>query len=89
MSADKQIHCVVVTPEKTELDVTCDFLTVPLFDGELGVLPGRAPMVGRLGNGLLKIRNGSSDTLWRVEGGFVQVTRTEVNVLTNRVSKAE
>jgi F-type H+-transporting ATPase subunit epsilon len=89
MSASNQIHCVVVTPEKTELDVTCDFLTVPLFDGELGVLPGRAPMVGRLGNGILKVRNGSTDAKWLVEGGFVQITRTEVNVLTNRISKPE
>ncbi len=48
--AEQQVRCVVVTPEKTELDVKCDSLIVPLFDGELGILAGRAPMVDDLGS---------------------------------------
>jgi F-type H+-transporting ATPase subunit epsilon len=84
-----QVRCVVVTPEKTELDVNCDSLTIPLFDGELGILPGRAPMVGRLGFGILKLRSGSSITEWFVDGGFVQVTREGTFVLTDRLLKTE
>lgn len=84
-SSNRKIQCVVVTPEKTELDVSCDGLTVPLFDGELGILPGRAPMVGRLGFGILKVDNAGSKTEWFVDGGFVQVTREAVYVLTDNV----
>lgn len=87
--AETQVRCVVVTPEKTELDTTCDALTLPLYDGEAGILPGRAPMVGRLGFGLLKLRNGSTSTEWFVDGGFVQVTRDAVYVLTDRLLKRE
>ncbi|MCU0715157.1 FoF1 ATP synthase subunit delta/epsilon [Pirellulaceae bacterium SH501] len=87
--AETQVRCVVVTPEKTELDTTCDALTLPLYDGEAGILPGRAPMVGRLGFGLLKLRNGSSTTDWFVDGGFVQVTRDGVYVLTDRLLKRD
>jgi F-type H+-transporting ATPase subunit epsilon len=87
--ADQQVRCVVVTPEKTELDVSCDSLTIPLFDGELGILPGRAPMVGRLGFGILKIRSGSATTEWFVDGGFVQVTREGTYVLTDRLLKTD
>ncbi|XZE43584.1 FoF1 ATP synthase subunit delta/epsilon [Pirellulaceae bacterium SH467] len=87
--AETQVRCVVVTPEKTELDTTCDALTLPLYDGEAGILPGRAPMVGRLGFGLLKLRNGSTSTEWFVDGGFVQVTREAVYVLTDRLLKRE
>jgi F-type H+-transporting ATPase subunit epsilon len=89
MSASDKVHCVVVTPEKTELDTTCDSLILPLFDGEMGIQPGRAPMVGRLGFGIMKVRNGSSVEEWFVDGGFVQVTREGVNVLTDRLLKPE
>jgi len=85
--ADQQVRCVVVTPEKTELDVKCDSLVVPLFDGELGILAGRAPMVGRLGFGILKLRNGSSIDEWFVDGGFIQVTREGTFVLTDKLVK--
>ena len=87
--ADKQVRCIVVTPEKTALEASCDSLTLPLYDGEFGILPGRAPMVGRLGFGLLKMRNGTSTTDWFVDGGFVQVTRDGVFVLTDRLLKPD
>ena len=52
----KQLQVVVVTPEKTLLDETVDFVALPLYDGELGVLPGRAPLIGRLGYGELRTK---------------------------------
>jgi F-type H+-transporting ATPase subunit epsilon len=79
------LHCIVVTPEKTELDTQATSITVPLFDGELGILPGRAPMVGRLGFGLMTIKLPSGSTKYFVDGGFVQVTRESVCVLTDRL----
>ncbi len=85
MSSESGVHCVVVTPEKTELDSRCDSLILPMYDGELGVLPGRAPMVGRLGFGLLKLKTSGKEETWYVDGGFVQVTRESVYVLTDRL----
>ena len=89
MSTDTLVHCIVVTPERTELDAQCDSLKLPMYDGELGVLPGRAPMVGRLGFGLMTLNSGSDQQRWFVDGGFVQVTRDGVYVLTNRLIKPE
>ena len=37
----RTVQCVVVTPERTVLDTTVDFVALPMIDGELGVLPGR------------------------------------------------
>ena len=85
MSSDLGVRCVVVTPEKTELDASCNFVKLPMYDGEIGILPGRAPMVGRLGFGLMKLSNTGSEDVWYVDGGFVQVTREAVYVLTNRL----
>jgi len=89
MSSDNKVQCIVVTPEKTELETSCDMLIVPLFDGEIGIQAGRAPMVGRLGFGLMKIKTGTTVVEWFVDGGFVQVTREGVYVLTDRLLKPE
>ena len=89
MSSDTSVHCIVVTPERTELDAQCESVKLPMYDGELGILPGRAPMVGRIGFGLLKLQSATGEQSWFVEGGFVQVTRDGVYVLTNRLLKPE
>lgn len=87
--ADKMLKCVVVTPERTVLDEPADFVAVPMFDGELGVAPGRAPLIGRLGFGELRTRQGNREQRYYVDGGFVQVRSNSVTVLTARASKAE
>ncbi len=80
-----ELHCIVVTPEKTELDIQATSVVVPLFDGEIGILPGRAPMIGRLGYGLMTVKSGSTTAQHYIDGGFVQVTREAVYVLTDRM----
>src|SRR5215510_4389517 len=83
------LQCVVVTPEATALDTQADFVALPLFDGEAGVAPGRAPLIGRLGYGELRVRTGGATKRLYVDGGFVQVADNVVSVLTNRAVPAE
>jgi F-type H+-transporting ATPase subunit epsilon len=52
------LHVSVVTPEATLLETPAQFVALPLFDGELGVLPGRSPFIGRLGYGELRVVEG-------------------------------
>jgi F-type H+-transporting ATPase subunit epsilon len=88
-AAERTLQCIVVTPEKAVLDRTVDFIALPLYDGELGVLPGRAPLVGRLGHGDLRIRQGADTEHYFVDGGFAQVRANVVTILTPRAIKAE
>lgn len=83
-----RLQCVVVTPERTLFDDLVDFVALPLFDGELGVLPGRSPLIGRLGFGELRTRSGGTTRSYFVDGGFVQVRDDVVTVLTNRAVPA-
>lgn len=76
------VRCVIVTPERAVLDETAEMVIVPMFDGELGVLQGRAPIVGRLGAGELRLKTGDVSKRWFVEAGFVQVRANVVTVLT-------
>ena len=81
------LRCVVVTPERALLDETADFVALPMFDGELGVMPGRAPLIGRLGCGELRIRRGGVIERYYVDGGFAQIRSNEVTVLTSKALK--
>jgi F-type H+-transporting ATPase subunit epsilon len=83
------LHCVVVTPEQTVVETTADFVALPMIDGEYGVGPGHSPLIGRLGYGELRIRNGKEVRRYYADGGFVQVNRNVVSVLTNRAVPAE
>ena len=84
----KTLRVVVVTPEKAVLDDPAEMVILPLFDGELGVLPGHAPFVGQLGPGELRIKSGGTARRFFIDGGFAQVTGSVVNVLTARAVPA-
>jgi F-type H+-transporting ATPase subunit epsilon len=83
-----RLQCVVVTPERTLFDSVVDFVALPLYDGELGVLPGRAPLIGRLGYGELRTREGGTTHRYFVDGGFAQIRDDVVTVLTNHAIPA-
>jgi F-type H+-transporting ATPase subunit epsilon len=85
----RTLQCVVVTPERAVLDEPADFVALPMYDGELGVLPGRAPLIGRLGYGELRTRQGNHTHRFYVDGGFAQVRANVVTVLTPRAVRAE
>ncbi|RMF90319.1 MAG: ATP synthase F1 subunit epsilon [Planctomycetota bacterium] len=84
-----ELQCIVVTPEKTLLDEQVDFVALPLYDGELGVLPGHAPMIGRLGAGELRMRIGNDVVRYYVEGGFVEVLDNVVSLVTTHAVSAD
>src|SRR5205085_9696624 len=82
------VRCVVVTPETTVLDQTADFVAFPAYDGEVGILPHRAPLVARLGIGELRMRTGAQAKRYFVDGGFAQVRDDVVVILTPRAKPA-
>lgn len=85
----KSLQCVVVTPERAVLDEPVDFVALPMYDGELGVLPDRAPLIGRLGFGELRIRRNSETSRFFINGGFAQIRSNIVTVLTSQAIPAE
>jgi F-type H+-transporting ATPase subunit epsilon len=87
MTLPTKLRLVVVTPETTLLDQPVDSLRVPMFDGSAGFLPGRAPLVGKLGFGELRMTDASGSKSYFVEEGFVQVKGETVSVLTARATE--
>jgi F-type H+-transporting ATPase subunit epsilon len=88
MIAATELRLVLVTPETTLRDEPVRSLRFPLFDGQIGVLPGRAPLVGRLGAGELKFITDSGTERFFIDGGFVQIKGSVVTLLTDRALPA-
>ena len=77
-----KLQIVIVTPETTTLDQEADFVVLPMFDGESGISANHAPMIGRLGPGELRVKDGNNTQSFYVDGGFVQIEDNVVSVLT-------
>lgn len=83
-----RMKIVVVTPEATVLEAEAEFVALPLFDGEIGISPRHSPLIGRLGYGEMRVRDGKGTVRYYVDGGFAQVADDMVYVLTNRATPA-
>jgi len=82
-TTSSELHVMVVTPAKSVFDAKAKSVTVPAFDGEIGVLPNHAPMLALLGAGELRVTDTDSKvTRLAIRGGFVQVSKNKVTVLT-------
>ena len=78
-----QVH--LVTPEREVWSGEADFVTARGVDGDLGVLPGHAPLLAALAVGPVFIDAGGSRTAVAVDGGFLHVAHdddvTRVDIL--------
>jgi ATP synthase F1 epsilon subunit len=83
---DHRLRCVIVTPERAVLDEKADFVVLPMIDGELGILPLHAPLIGRLGNGELRITRNEAVQKWQISGGFAQIRSNVVTVVTSKAT---
>ena len=86
------LDVVVVSPARPIFEGTAAYVTVPAVDGQLGILPGHAPIVAALGSGFLRIgaEGGGNATRFAVRGGFLKAGGTKVTVLVDSaVTKAD
>lgn len=90
-----EMRCKLVTPSALLLDEPVTYASVPLWDGLMGFLPGRAPILGRLGLGELKIsfpdstRGTGSTRRYYVEEGFVRMADNQLTILAEAAIPAE
>ena len=77
------IHLDIVTPEKLELTAEVDMVVLPGSEGELGVLPGHAPLITSLLPGVLRVfeDNMAKQVHLAVSQGFVEIKDNRVIVL--------
>ena len=79
----------VVTPERRVLEESVNSVTVPGRGGELGILPGHAPLISELQTGVLTYTEEGSTFQLHVSGGFVEVNDDRVAVLAEIAERPE
>ena len=76
----------IVSPDKLLLSRPVDMVMLPASEGEMGVLPGHAPMIVMLRGGTISLyENGSVTDRLYVAGGFAEVTTERCTVLATEV----
>jgi F-type H+-transporting ATPase subunit epsilon len=76
------IHVELVTQERKVFDdPECDIVVIPAVEGEMGVLPGHAPILTTMSFGELVIRKGNAEERYAIYGGVVDVRPDKVVIL--------
>jgi F-type H+-transporting ATPase subunit epsilon len=84
------LELVIVTPERQLVREKVVEVTIPGLEGELGVLPGHAPLITELGIGELSYRKSASSepVPLAVIQGFAEVLPDRVTILAETAERA-
>jgi F-type H+-transporting ATPase subunit epsilon len=78
-----------MTPERAVLECDATFVALPAWDGEVGVLRNRAPLVCRLGIGALRVETAEAKHVMFIDGGFAEMAENKLTILTSAVRLPE
>ncbi|HZF13858.1 MAG TPA: ATP synthase F1 subunit epsilon [Thermoanaerobaculia bacterium] len=90
MAKGDTFHVSVITPERAVLEADATFVAFPAHDGEVGILPGRAPLLFKMGIGLLRVEKPAADggeERFFVDGGFAQMVENRLTLLTEQAKR--
>ena len=79
----------IVTPSRLVVETEADSVVAPGSEGELGILPGHAPLLTGLRPGVLRYTEGSRTSRIAIGGGLAEVTQERVTVLAPSAETAE
>ena len=84
------IELIIVTPQRQLLREKVASVQLPGASGELGILPGHAPLITELGNGELSYKlSGGETVVLAVLSGFAEVLPDRVTVLAETAERPE
>lgn len=85
-----QLHVELVAVEEKVWSGEAEMVVARTTEGELGVLPGHAPLLGQLAEpGQVRIKvSGGQQLAYDVAGGFLSVTAEGVTVLAESATPA-
>jgi F-type H+-transporting ATPase subunit epsilon len=93
--AKKSFRCKLVTPAAALVDDQVTYASIPAWDGLMGVMPGRAPILARLGLGELRLdfadteKGEGGSRAFLVEDGFVKMANDQLTIIAERATPAE
>jgi len=85
----RKLDLTIITPRGVKFVEKADMVIMRCIDGDLGVLPGHAPVSAVLGDGILRIYNNGIEKKLAVFGGVVEIDDTKVNILSTIAQRPE
>jgi F-type H+-transporting ATPase subunit epsilon len=85
--ADK-LHFSLVAPERELFSGEVDQVDASGVEGDFGVLAHHAPFMTALKEGPVTVRNDGSVRVYRVRGGFAEVTGRGLTILAEHADEA-
>lgn len=71
----------VVSPEEELFSDEASFVLARTVEGDIGILPGHAPLTAQLAPCDVKVRTAAGDRTFPVDGGFMSVKENKVIIL--------
>lgn len=82
------LHLEIITAGGAVVDTPAAQITLPLADGEVGILPGHAPLLGALMCGVVRYTAAGKEHYCAVSPGTVNVAAGNVTVLARTAERA-
>lgn len=79
----------VISPDQTVWDNAAEEVILPSTTGQLGILPGHAPLLTALDTGVMRVRVNKDWLPIALMGGFAEVEDNEVTVLVNGAERGD
>lgn len=74
----------LVSPARELFSGAVDQVDIPGTEGNLGILPGHAPLMAAIRTGVMTVYGQGTTTRYFVQGGFADVTPSGLTVLAER-----
>ena len=87
--SDKTIALEMTTPEKVALQARAEFVVLPAYEGEMGILPGHAAFLVQLKPGEVRVTEAGQVRRFAVSGGFAEVKDDKVSLFAETAEMAE
>lgn len=76
----KELHLVIVSPERMVFDGKVDDVTLPGELGQFQILVNHAPIISSLVAGTVRYKTGKEETTLEIQGGFAEVNNNQISV---------
>ena len=86
---ENKIHLQITTAGGAVCDEMVNYVSVPLVDGEAGILAGHANMMGALNEGVVKYKIDDEMHFAAISGGVLSVADNELIILARSAEMAE
>ncbi len=83
------IRCEIVSQDRLVFEGDAEIVIVPGSLGEMGIMPGHAPLLSTLELGVIRVKKDDLEEVFTVTGGFIEVQPDIVTIMADAAENVE